>query len=653
MVRIRSFKLNNDNSDDLPNANDLGIRIASLNNSDNQKQDTYRNLSDHKRSDNNYDNQSFDGKKDFIKHSESSNKKDNKLLELSEKNPNNNSQTKYITKENDTKMKKNNSKRKRSTKSNKPNKGWIWALYILAALAVIFMIYIFYDFFSSQNPEPTKEVIALSEADVVEGIAENIYFHGVSLKGMDQADFEAAIIPLEQELESIEIVFLSDKDENAKLSLTVDQLGYSYDSEEIYENAVSLSALINEKNNNKKQAGILSYLVNAQENIKLSQNELAGIAQQDGDRINLLPIYQSDEVELEQASEEIYNTLSKEISSDEKVTFNLETLKFEVPAVEIGYSIEKDVIVDAIKELFEQNELDHLNKSVILPFEIIEPKYTAENINDKLGLISSGTTEFVTYDPPRDANVARVAESISGMVLMPGEEFSYWDAINPVTVENGYQEGYQVGAGGQFEKVIGGGICQGSSTLYHAVSKADLEIVQRNNHTVPSVYIYEGLDAMVSDWSDFKFKNNTDYPIAIVGTSVASQYVQFDIYGKKFEPGITIEMEPYFIRTEEPGAPKRVQNNNLAPGTEVVKTPAIVGSHWGTDKVWYQDGVEIKREFFANSHYWAYEAVIEYGPEQSTTTPTTTQPPTTTETPASTTTTQPPTVDELTDEPTP
>ena len=148
---------------------------------------------------------------------------------------------------------------------------------------------------------------------------------------------------------------------------------------------------------------------------------------------------------------------------------------------------------------------------------------------------------------------------------------------------------------------------------------------------------------MVSDWSDFKFKNNTDYPLAIVGTCVPNEYIQFDIYGRKLEDGVTIDFEPYMISEEQPGEAKRVLNKDLTPGSEYVKTNAIVGSYWSTDKVYYKDGVEFQREHYANSHYWAYAAVIEYGPTpEETTASETTSEATTSETTMVETTTEAP-----------
>ena len=63
---------------------------------------------------------------------------------------------------------------------------------------------------------------------------------------------------------------------------------------------------------------------------------------------------------------------------------------------------------------------------------------------------------------------------------------------------------------------LGGGICQISSTLYYSTLFADLEIVRRYNHGYVSDYIDPGMDATVT-WggADFRFKNNTDYPIRI------------------------------------------------------------------------------------------------------------------------------------------
>jgi vancomycin resistance protein YoaR len=113
-------------------------------------------------------------------------------------------------------------------------------------------------------------------------------------------------------------------------------------------------------------------------------------------------------------------------------------------------------------------------------------------------------------------NIALAAKKIDGVILNPGEEFSYNGTVGQRTESAGFKKAGAY-ANGKVVQELGGGICQVSSTLYCAVLYANLEITDRTCHYFPVDYLPSGLDATVS-WKspDFKFKNNRDYPIKLV-----------------------------------------------------------------------------------------------------------------------------------------
>ena len=102
-----------------------------------------------------------------------------------------------------------------------------------------------------------------------------------------------------------------------------------------------------------------------------------------------------------------------------------------------------------------------------------------------------------------------------GLILLPGEDFSYNGAVGQRTWEAGFRIA-KAYADGQEVEALGGGICQVSSTLYCATMYAQLKTLSRTNHYFKVGYIDYGLDATVS-WGqpDFKFRNSRDYPIAL------------------------------------------------------------------------------------------------------------------------------------------
>lgn len=135
----------------------------------------------------------------------------------------------------------------------------------------------------------------------------------------------------------------------------------------------------------------------------------------------------------------------------------------------------------------------------------------------------------------RSFNVRRAAESCNEYVLLPGEVFSYIGAIGSPSVENGYMTstGYQ---GGQTVEMAGGGVCQVSSSIYYCAVYSNLEIVHRANHAFTVGYVPNGLDAtMYYPSLDFKFRNNTDYPIKIVTSTTPGAWGKLTVsfYGYK------------------------------------------------------------------------------------------------------------------------
>lgn len=161
-----------------------------------------------------------------------------------------------------------------------------------------------------------------------------------------------------------------------------------------------------------------------------------------------------------------------------------------------------------------------MGDTVEIPLQITQPKITTDDLSarlfkDKLG---SQMTSFKTSSANRINNIKLAAEKINGLILNPGEEFSYNGSVGQRTEAAGFKKAGAY-SNGEVVQEIGGGICQVSSTLYCAVLYANLSITDRTCHYFPVDYLPAGLDATVS-WKtpDFKFKNNRDYPIKLVAT---------------------------------------------------------------------------------------------------------------------------------------
>ena len=155
--------------------------------------------------------------------------------------------------------------------------------------------------------------------------------------------------------------------------------------------------------------------------------------------------------------------------------------------------------------------------TVTIPFTNITPAITSEILVASLyqDVLGTYTATEPSSDADRNTNLRLACEAINGLVINPGETFSYNEALGERTAERGYRPGPSF-AGGKTVKTIGGGICQVSSVLYYCAMMADLEILTRDNHGFAVSYVPLGMDAAVSWGSlDFCFKNNTNYPIRI------------------------------------------------------------------------------------------------------------------------------------------
>ena len=114
----------------------------------------------------------------------------------------------------------------------------------------------------------------------------------------------------------------------------------------------------------------------------------------------------------------------------------------------------------------------------------------------------------------RGKNIIIAASAINNHILAPGEIFSFNRIVDPRTIEKGYKHAPII-VGGRVIPGIGGGICQVSSTLYNAILKAGLEVVERYPHSKPVYYVPPGRDATVSDYLDFKFRNSSSCFIVV------------------------------------------------------------------------------------------------------------------------------------------
>lgn len=200
---------------------------------------------------------------------------------------------------------------------------------------------------------------------------------------------------------------------------------------------------------------------------------------------------------------------------------------------QVGQTINAEESVKILKN-YMATEWQGTSDSVAIAVEVEKPKGNTEDlekIQDKLG---SYTTYYgSTYG--RNTNVERGAELINNHVIWPGETFSVCDHLVPFTAENGYELGGAY-SNGEVVQEYGGGICQVSTTLYNALLEAEIEIVERHNHTMSVSYVPTSMDAAIAEGSmDLVFRNNLDTPIFISGYGYGGE-LTFTVWGEETRP---------------------------------------------------------------------------------------------------------------------
>lgn len=234
----------------------------------------------------------------------------------------------------------------------------------------------------------------------------------------------------------------------------------------------------------------------------------------------------------------------------------------------------------------------------------------AEKCTDLLGEAATG---YHASNQKRCKNIENAANLIDGTVLLPGEEFSMYKALYPITEENGFEKAGSY-SGGMVVESVGGGICQATTTLYNAVLWAELKVTQRNPHSMTVSYAEPGKDAAIAGtYKDLKFSNNLNAPIYIEAVT-EGKAISFRIWGQEVRPeGRTIEYVSEILETIKPGPDVITEDPNVPEGTKYVTQNPYTGYKAELYKIIKTDGEADKKEKVSYSEYAATPKYVTVG----------------------------------------
>lgn len=298
------------------------------------------------------------------------------------------------------------------------------------------------------------------------------------------------------------------------------------------------------------------------------------------------------------------DAIFEELHSDPvDAQMNMET--FEVKPELYGYTFDLEK-AKAMLKLTQFGEELRINMEYITP-EVLGKDLEAVLFRDVLG---SFETAYGS-DADRTANLKLACKALNGLVIDPGETFSFNETLGMCSGSDGYRNAL---CGEEDDQtLLGGGICQVASTLYYCAMVGDLRIVERHAHTYDPGFIDMGMDATVDGGSkDFRFLNNTTYPIRIEA-EISGGFVKVKIMGT--------DEKDYFIRmdysVEDYSKPKTVYEEYEEGNPEGYEDGDVIreGANGNTVNTYQcryskDTGTLISRDFVETTVYSALDRVV-------------------------------------------
>lgn len=285
---------------------------------------------------------------------------------------------------------------------------------------------------------------------------------------------------------------------------------------------------------------------------------------------------------------------------------------FEITPGVAGRVVDAAATKAAIDQALMESEGDSIQVQAAVTTQ--EPQITEEDLASIQDVLGTFSTDFSSSGASRSGNLSNGASKINGHVLMPGETISGYECMHPFTTENGYftAAAYE---NGRVVDSIGGGVCQIATTLYNAALRAELEITQRQNHSMIVTYVKPSMDAAIAGtYKDIKITNNYSTPIYVEG-GTSGKTLTFTIYGKETRPeNRTVEYVSETLSTIDPGAPTEQVDMSMAPGSRRQVQSAHRGLKSRLWKVVKIDGTETERTLLHTDTYNASKAVVLVGP---------------------------------------
>lgn len=411
-------------------------------------------------------------------------------------------------------------------------------------------------------------------------IYSRVYIEGMDVSNLTKEEARQRLEDVyDKELEALEVNLVY---ENYARQITYKDLDYRYLYDESIESAYALG----------RKGNILKRI---REIYNIRNNTIT---------LPLKTIY--DDKKLDDIITEVNSNINQEAKD---ATIKRQGGVFHITQEIVGVQVEEESLIETIHKNIQNLSRETIN----IPVNYIQPKIKEEELKNIKDVIGEYSTVFNPKAVGRSKNIAIAANSITHTLVMPGEEFSFNQKTGPRGVSEGYQEAPVI-VNGQLVPGVGGGICQVSTTLYNAVVRANLEISNRRNHSLPVGYVPLGHDATVSyNHIDFKFTNSRKHPI-YVESFISGNRVFTRLYGEK-DDNVVVTLHSEVTEVIEPQMETK-KDSNLFIGEKKIEKEGKKGYRVNTYKIYSQGGREIKREHISKDYYKPVNGIVIEGTKE-------------------------------------
>ncbi len=400
-----------------------------------------------------------------------------------------------------------------------------------------------------------------------------VYFDGVDYSGKSR---EQAISDLEEYVRKIgekKVTLVAA--ENNTVEITMEDLGISWSNSEIVDEALNIGSI-----------------GTPMERYKIKKDL-------EQDHVDFEVKYDFDINAIDKVLANKCAVFDKEAKD---ATLTRQNGQFVIENDQVGYLLDVESSIDLVYDALQTQKGEEVQ--VVLDVFVDEPKAKASDFAQMTDILGTYTTSFSSSNSNRSGNVTNGCRLINGTLLLPGEEFSTYNTVAPFSTANGY---FMAGSymNGKVVDSLGGGICQVSTTLYNAVLLAELDVTERHNHSMIVSYVSPSADAAIAESAgkDFRFVNNTGYPIYIEGI-IKDKTITFNIYGKETRSSNReVTYESKVLETINPTSELLYANEGQPIGYVARLESAHVGKKAQLWKIVKENGVEVSRTQVNSSNY--------------------------------------------------